>query len=429
MARNSDKIEIRKIDEIIPYINNPRHNKEAVDLVAASISEFGFKNPIILDSKNVIVAGHTRFAAAKKLGLKEVPCIMADDLTEQQIKAFRLADNKVAEAATWDMDLLKIELDGITDIDMSNLGFGDISLGDEIGEGHSDVNEDDVPEKPDEPNTKVGDIYQLGKHRLICGDSTKRETFDALMDGHKAKILFTSPPYSDMREYNGGKNLDVGNVVNFISACRDYTDYQCVNLGIKRKDNEVVQYWDEYIAKAKECGYKLLSWNVWDKMTAGSMGMQDAMFPIIHEWIFVFGTERYETNLTVEKRLKSAIGKTNTNTKRNKDGSTIKRVHRMTDSLYKKMESVIQVPPENDNAIRQSHPAVFPVALPSEYIQSMTHEGDIVIEPFCGSGTTLIACEQLDRICYGVELDPAYCDVIVKRWEKMTGKKAQKIKG
>ena len=195
MARNSDKIEIRKIDEIIPYINNPRHNEEAVSLVAASIAEFGFKNPIILDSKNVIVAGHTRFAAAKKLGLKEVPCIMADDLTEQQIKAFRLADNKVAEAATWDMDLLKIELDGITDIDMSNLGFDDISLGDETTEGHSGVSEDDVPEKPNEPNTKVGDIYQLGKHRLICGDSTDVAVIDRLMDGVKADMVLSDPPY------------------------------------------------------------------------------------------------------------------------------------------------------------------------------------------------------------------------------------------
>lgn len=429
MAKNTEQIIVKDINSIIPYINNPRHNKEAVDLVAASISEFGFKNPIILDSKNVIVAGHTRFAAAKKLGLKEVPCIMADDLTEQQIKAFRLADNKVAEAATWDMDLLKIELDGITDIDMSNLGFDDISLGDEITEGHSDVSEDDVPEKPGEPNTKVGDIYQLGKHRLICGDSTKRETFDALMDGRKAKILFTSPPYSDMRDYNGGKNLDVGNIVNFISACREYTDYQCVNLGIQRKNEEIIQYWDAYIAKARECGYKFLSWNVWDKMTVGSIGNQDAFFPIRHEWIFVFGTKVYETNRTWEKKAKQSIGKTKITTKRCTDGSMVKHINRGSNSEFKKMESVLPLLPELDNDVRKSHPAPFPVALPSEYIQSMTNEGDIVIEPFCGSGTTLIACEQLDRICYGVELDPAYCDVIIKRWENLTGEKAQKIKG
>ena len=148
MAHNSEKIVIKQISEIVPYVNNPRNNKEAVDLVAASISEFGFKNPIILDKNNVIIAGHTRYKAAQKLGLTEVPCLIADDLTPAQVKAFRLADNKVAEAATWDMDLLKIELDGITDIDMSNLGFDDISLGDETGEGHSGVNEDDVPEKP-----------------------------------------------------------------------------------------------------------------------------------------------------------------------------------------------------------------------------------------------------------------------------------------
>ena len=155
MAHNSEKIVIKQISEIVPYVNNPRNNKEAVDLVAASISEFGFKNPIILDKNNVIIAGHTRYKAAQKLGLTEVPCLIADDLTPAQVKAFRLADNKVAEAAEWNMDMLKIELEGIEDIDMSDFGF-DIDLGDEE---EPDIKEDDVPETPTEPKSKPGDRY------------------------------------------------------------------------------------------------------------------------------------------------------------------------------------------------------------------------------------------------------------------------------
>ena len=198
MAHNSEKIVIKQISEIVPYVNNPRNNKEAVDLVAASISEFGFKNPIILDKNNVIIAGHTRYKAAQKLGLTEVPCLIADDLTPAQVKAFRLADNKVAEAAEWNMDMLKIELEGIEDIDMSDFGF-DIDLGDEE---EPDIKEDDVPETPTEPKSKPGDIYRLGRHRLICGDSTDVNIIDRLMGGKKANLVVTDPRDIDPQ---GGK--------------------------------------------------------------------------------------------------------------------------------------------------------------------------------------------------------------------------------
>ena len=169
----------KKIDEVIPYEKNPRKNDEAVKYVAESIKEFGFKVPIIIDSNNVIIAGHTRLKASKKLGYKEVPCIIADDLTPEQIKAFRLADNKVSEMAEWDLDLLNEELEDIIDINMEDFGF-DLNLDFEDKE----VEEDDFDvEVPEEPKAKLGDIYQLGNHRLMCGDSTDKETVEKLMDG------------------------------------------------------------------------------------------------------------------------------------------------------------------------------------------------------------------------------------------------------
>ena len=402
MARNSDKIEIRKIDEIIPYINNPRHNKEAVDLVAASISEFGFKNPIILDSKNVIIAGHTRFAAAKKLGLKEVPCIMADDLTEQQIKAFRLADNKVAEAATWDMDLLKIELDGITDIDMSNLGFDDISLGDETGEGHSDVNEDDVPEKPDEPNTKVGDIYQLGKHRLICGDCTDVTVIDRLMDGTKAKLLLTDPPYGiDVVKGNkvggdkafgkvggggqtrfgkaGGENIVKSKTYSAIIG-DDTTDTARANydVALTCTENQIIfggNYFTDFLPPSR-------CWIVWDKQNTGNFADAELAWTSFDRGVKLY---HFLWNGLCREGSREVEGKT------------------------------------------RVHPTQKPVGMLADILKDFSQENDSILDCFGGSGSTLIACEQLNRKCYMAELDPKYCDVIIARWEKLTGKKAERI--
>lgn len=181
----------KNIKDLIPYEKNPRRNDEAVKYVAASIKQFGFKVPIVIDTNNVIVAGHTRYKASKKLKLETVPCIIADDLTDQQIKAYRLADNKVAEHAEWDFDLLNGELTGILDIDMSAFGFDE-------EEPESEVTEDDDFEAvlPDAPRSKVGDLYQLGAHRLLCGDSTNPMDMMRLMDGQLADLIVTDPPYN-----------------------------------------------------------------------------------------------------------------------------------------------------------------------------------------------------------------------------------------
>ena len=202
----------KSIAEIKPYEKNPRKNDDAVKYVAESIKEFGFKVPIVIDRNNTIVAGHTRYKAAKKLGLSEVPCIIADDLTDEQIKAFRLADNKVAEKAEWDFDLLSDELDDLFDFDMSVFGFDDLDDEDAV-----EVVEDDFDaELPEEPKAKLGDIYQLGRHRLMCGDSTDVLNLEKLFDGKAIDLVLTDPPYGisvvQGSKVGGGGKLHFGKV-------------------------------------------------------------------------------------------------------------------------------------------------------------------------------------------------------------------------
>lgn len=275
-----------------------------------------------------------------------------------------------------------------------------------------------------EKRTKPGDLWKLGNHRLLCGDSTSPDDVAKLMDGQTAKILFTSPPYSDMRDYNGGKELSVSHLAKFIQAYRPYTDYQCVNLGIQRKDKAVFPYWNDYIDTATEAGYKLLSWNVWDKLETGSISSQTAFFPIEHEFIFVFGTEPFKLNKTIPKVRHEFRA---TATCRNKDG-TLSVINRgdQTNPL-KSIGTVLRLPPAVSNTERGYHPAPFPLEFPQKYIEAMTDKGDGVIEPFCGGGTTLLVCEGLKRKCFAMELDPQYCDVILSRWERMTGEKVEKI--
>jgi DNA modification methylase len=370
----------------------------------------------------VILSGHTRLKALKKLKYKETEVLQITGLTDEQKRKYRILANKTGERAEWDLNKLEIELDGL-DFEGYDFDFDGIEI--ENNEPAEVVEDDYNEEPPAEPKAKLGDIYQLGSHRLICGDSTDPAVIDRLMDGVKADMLFTSPPYSDMREYNGGKDLSVSNISKFIGAYKPYTDYQCVNLGIQRKNHEIVQYWDEYIAKARECGYKLLAWNVWDKMECGSIGQQSAFFPIRHEWIFVFGTEFYEINLTQQKKSQSITAKGSpkgTNTRRQADGSLRRSSRGDRSHPLKQMESVLQLTPVKVHDI--DHPAPFPVQLPAEYIKAMTDEGGTVIEPFGGSGSTLIACEQLNRKCYMVELDPKYVSVILQRYINFKGSDA-----
>ena len=413
-----------QIDSVKLNPANPRKNDETVEAVVKSIKAFGYTNPILVRRDDgVVIAGHTRVKALKQLGFDKVPVVYLD-LSETDAKAYMLTDNKLTENTEWDFPKLAdlfVELDGLN-VDLDLTGFSADEIADFVAPDFGDDGEDDsVPEPPKEATTKTGDLWRLGKHRLLCGDCTVEDNVKRLMDGKKAEILFTSPPYSDMRDY-GGNDLSVDVLVRFISAFSSFTEYQIINLGLKRKDNEIVQYWDEYIQEAKKAGYVFLSWNVWSRRgMGGSIANMSAMFRMEHEWIFVFGKSRKKLNRT--QRNKSAGSHTGI-TNRQKDGTTKKAKPKIVKD-YGRLSSVTEMCYGNS----EEHPAVFPVVFPVEYINAMTSDGQIVIDPFLGSGTTLIACEKTGRICYGMEIDPIYCDVIVKRWEQYTGEKAELLKG
>ena len=282
--------------------------------------------------------------------------------------------------------------------------------------------EDNVPATPKVPKARLGDLYELGEHRLLCGDSTKLEDVERLMGGEKAELCFTSPPYADQREYNGGKELSTEHLAKFISTAFGKVNYFAVNLGYSRKDGEVNSYWEDYIKEAKACGLKFISWNIWDKGQAGSIGNQSAMFAISHEWIFIFGANPKELNKTHENKWS---GQVKDSSVRMASGEVKYRGKNIVASHSNMPTVFTHFPYKARNEDLGDHPAVFPVGFPEAYILAMTNARHGVYEPFGGSGTTLIACEKTKRRCFGMELDPGYCDVIVERWETFTGKKAK----
>ena len=409
-------IEKISIDKLIPYANNARtHSNEQVAQIAASIREFGFNNPVLIAEDDTIIAGHGRAMAARKLNLSEVPCLRLSHLTETQRKAYILADNKLALNAGWENNLLSLELTELADsgFDITLTGFTQEEMDAlkpiEVTEGLTD--EDAVPEVPEQPVTRLGDVWLLGRHRLMCGDSTSIDAVNNLMDGQKAQFCFTSPPYADQREYNGGKELSTEHLATFIRTAAGFCDFFAVNLGLSRKDGEINQYWDDYIAEAKNCGLKMLSWNIWNREgMGGSIGNMTAMFPIEHEWIFVFGNDVKDINRT---RFNKHGGESGKSTIRQKDGETTPNSWEIN-----KKGKIGTVFTCDFARGKKEHPAMFPVEFPMGYIESCTNSNDVVYEPFGGAGSTMIACEKLGRQARLMELDPKYCDVIVKRWSK-----------
>ena len=426
------EIKYKPLADLIPYARNSRTHSEAqVKQIASSIREFGFNSPILISTGNDIVAGHGRALAAEKLGLELVPTIELGHLSDTQRRAYVIADNRLAENAGWDSQMLAIEIDELAGcgFDMDLLGFEDfndigINLEDsediknEGNEGLTDP--DGIPEV--EKNlfqVKRGDVWQLGNHRLMCGDSTESMDIERLLNGTRVDFCFTSPPYSDQRDYNGGKDLSVKKIAHFLKApC----DLFAVNLGLQRKDREIFPYWDDYISAAKQYGHKFLSWNIWNKGEAGSIGNQTAMFAITHEWIFVFGKYK-KLNDTYENKSNGKMANHTGN--RQKDGS-IKKSKDCVIKSHSNLPTIYNCTPQKarDDI---DHPARFPVEFAEGYISACTDKNGSVYEPFTGSGSTLIACEKTGRKCYGMELDEHYCSVIIKRWQDYTGKVAVKI--
>lgn len=367
------KIEYIPVDELKPYEKNAKkHPAEQIEYIANSIREFGFRQPLVIDKDNVLVIGHGRLLAAKKLGLDTVPCVRADDLTEEQIKALRLADNKTNESE-WDFDLLGGELDDIFDIDMSEFGF-DIDLEEEPTE----IVEDEVPEEV-ETRCKLGDLWQLGNHRLICGDSTDPAVIDRLMDGVKADCVFTDPPYQ--LDTQGGGILKSANSMK-----------QIKQNGVDSFDPSRLTMWSDTNIF---CHNKPLIKAYIELAENNNMPYDLAFYKKKNT------VPNYKGHLMTDVEYIAIIGKQDPNK-----------------GLDKEMYSKCFIgQKDNDNELSYSKP----VALCAKYIQLYSKK--TVLDLFGGSGSTLIACEQLNRKCYMAELDPRYVSVIVNRWLNFTGRK------
>lgn len=426
-------IESMPIASLAPDTANARkHSQKNLDAIKGSLKKFGQQKPIVVDNHGVVVAGNGTLAAAKELGWPEIN-VVRTKLTGPEAIAFALADNRTAELAEWDLEPLNKTLQSLKDIDFD---LGSIGFDQDFMEAHTPTVEnpgltdpDEVPENV-ETRCKPGDLWILGNHRLLCGDSTNVQHVERLMGGEKAELCFTSPPYADQREYNGGKELSTEYLATFLNAAASSCELFAVNLGMSRKNNEVNPYWDDYIKAAKVAGLKFLSWNVWDKDLAGSVSNQTAMFSITHEWVFIFGKHkklnRIYKNDVAGNAKRRRYDPVNINGKqqrlvRQADGST-KLSNRGEEFDEKQMSTVLVCTPVMARNI--DHPAQFPVELAETYILGCSSAGSLVYEPFTGSGSTLIACEKTGRHCYGMEIDPNYCSVIIERWEKFTGKKA-----
>lgn len=394
--KRTEELKLISIDELIPYANNARtHSKEQINKIRSSLREFGFVNPVLIDKDKNIIAGHGRVTAAKEEGIKEVPCVLVEHLTEAQKKAYIIADNKLALDAGWDNELLALELENLKelDFDVELTGFNAAEIEDLFSQVHDkDVEDDDFDadaalEEIDEPVSKQGDIWILGKHRLICGDSTKAETYEKLMGGKKANLCVTDPPYNV--NYTAGRenerkikndHMEDKNFYEFLLAAFKNI-FTALDDGagayIFHADTEGLNFRKAF----KDAGFHLANVCIWAKqsLVLGRSDYQWQHEPILYGWKPT-GKHRWYAD---------------------RKQTTIWNFDRPAKS--------------------ELHPTMKPVPLVAYPIQNSSMRNCIVLEPFAGSGSTIIACEQTGRICYGIELDEKYCDVIVKRYIETTG--------
>ena len=413
-------IEMWNVTKIIPYERNPRLNEAAVSAVANSIGQFGFRQPIVVDTAGVIVCGHTRWKAALQLGLEKVPVHVAKDLTPAQIRAYRIADNKTSELAQWDLDLLPAELREleIENFDLESIGFSEEELNrllyDDLRDGETDP--DTVPEPPDEPITRPGDLWILGEHRLLCGDSGQANEVDRLLDGAKIHLVNADPPYNVRVEPRSNNAIAAGNSSfrKQSSACNGTKlrakDRSLVNDFVSDEEfDRLLKGWFGNLARVLEPGRAFYLWGGYSNVAnyppvlkhCGLYFSQAIIWhkqhPVInrkdfmgdHEWCF-YGWR--------EGMAHKFFGPNNV-----PDVWSVKKVH---------PQSMV-------------HLTEKPVELAVRAMQYSSLAGEHVLDLFGGSGSTLIAAEQTGRKAYLMEVDPPYCDVIVQRWEQFTGQTAQ----
>lgn len=382
-----------EIEKLIPYKNNARtHSDEQIEKIAKSMKEFGFINPVLVDGNLNVIAGHGRILGAKKLGMKEVPCLFIEDLTEEQKRAYIIADNRLAEDAGWDKELLKIELE-----DLKNMNFDITLTGFELEDfdfsmDETEVIEDEFDETvPEEPTSKKGEIYKLGKHFLMCGDSTDINDVEKLMNGVKADMLLTDPPYNV--DYEGGTGLTIQNDNMDDETFREFLRVSFFNANSVMKEGAVFYIWHadsegyNFRGACHDIGWKVRQCLIWCKNTL-VMGRQDYHWK--HEPC-LYGWKEGASHLWASDR---------------------------------KQTTVLEF---DRPSVSKEHPTMKPVGLFDYLIKNNTKKDDIVLDLFAGSGTSIIVCEQNGRIAYSMELDPKYVDVIISRWEKLTGQQAERI--
>jgi len=412
MAQNGNRIQItyESIDRLKPYKNNPRKNDPAVDSVARSIREFGFKNPIVLGKDYEIVCGHTRLKAALQLGMTEVPCVSADDLTDEQIRAYRLADNKTNELSLWDPEMLAVELNEIN-MDMSVFGF-DINPMDGTPDDELDVAADEP--LPENPVTRPGDLWLLGKHRVLCGDATSADDVARLMDGHAAHLVVTDPPYNV--DYSGL----AGTIMNDKQSGTAFYEFL---LGAFQNMHNVSRAGAAiYVFHAdsqglifrrafEDAGYTLRQCLIWVKNNH-VLGRQDYQWrhePILYSW------KDGATHYFIDDRTQSTVIEED-----QVEFDKMRKVELLQyiKEHFQQMEAYSTVLHVDKPARSDLHPTMKPVALVGQLIRNSSKTNWGVLDPFGGSGSTLLACEQLLRRCYMMELDPRYCDVIARRYHQ-----------
>lgn len=425
--------------KLVPYATNSRtHSDEQVSQIAGSISEFGFTNPILIDLEGGIIAGHGRILAAVKLGVDQVPCIELGHLTESQRRAYVIADNKLALNAGWDDELLKVEIEGLDEegFDLSILGFDDSELESILADPPTVGEPDDevVPDAQENPVTVAGDVWILGDHRILCGDCRSHSDVEKLLAGRKINVAVTSPPYASQRKYDessGFKPIPPDDYVewysdvaaNIMVNLADDGSYFC-NIKEHCDDGQRSLYVkDLTLAHVREWGWRFVDEFVWRNTKNGVPGGWPNRFKNAFEPIFHFST-----NQTIKFRVDAVSEESNStfdysaDTKKTSTGSGF--VGGEKAGGYKQGMARPSNVLEIGASCESDHSAAYPVALPDFFIKAFSDSGDMIYDPFMGSGTTMIAAEKNGRHSCGTEISPMYCDVIVKRWQNFTGKEA-----
>ncbi|RIK82899.1 MAG: chromosome partitioning protein ParB [Planctomycetota bacterium] len=428
------KIELRPLADIRPYDKNPRINDSAVDAVAASIREFGFRQPIVVDPDGVIICGHTRYKAAQKLGLEKVPVHVATDLTPEQLRAYRIADNQTASLAEWNYDLLPIELADLKacNYDLGLLGFDADELAKLLGPGLADglCDPDDVPAPPDEATTRPGDLWVLGNHRLLCGDSSKPEDLDRLLDGAAVHLVNTDPPYNVKVEPRSNNAIAAG-----LSSFQGTTHHQ--GLDVARHPGKAKPTQKKLRAKDRPLANDFVSEEAFDKLLDAWFGnIARVLLPgrALYCWGGYANCANYPPVLKRHGLYFSQaiiwVKEHPVLTRKDFMGN-----HEWCFYCWREGSAHVFLGPNNAvdvwsikkvNPQSMVHLTEKPTELAVRAMQYSSRAGENVLDLFGGSGSTLIAAEQTGRHAYLMELDALYCDVIVQRWEKFTGRKAER---